>query len=67
MKNFIKGCVFVATIFLAPMIIITDEPTGRTFFWFIFALGAGMLLMWRLDMLDLPKKYRYGKEEEQQR
>lgn len=65
MKNFLKGLLFVTTLFVMPLFVVTDEPTGRTFFWFIFLLGAGLLLMWRLDMLDLPNKYRYEQDEEE--
>lgn len=65
MKNFLKGLLFVTTLFVMPLFVVTDEPTGRTIFWFIFLLGAGLLLMWRLDMLDLPNKYRYEQDEEE--
>lgn len=63
MKNILRGVVFLA-FFCTPLLIPTEENMVQGMFVFLFALGAITLLIWRLDMLDLPEKYRYGKEKE---
>lgn len=64
MKNILRGVVFLA-FFFTPILLPTEENMAQGFFIFALVVGAVTLLMWRLDMLDLPKKYRYGKEEKE--
>jgi hypothetical protein len=64
MKNILRGVVFLA-FFFTPILLPTEDNIVQGFFIFALVVGAVTLLMWRLDMLDLPKKYRYGKEEKE--
>lgn len=64
MKTILRGVVFLA-FFFTPLCLPTEGNMLQGLFVMLFALGVVTLLMWRLDMLDLPKKYRYGKEKEE--
>lgn len=63
MKNILRGVVFLA-FFFTPLLLPTEENISQGAFTFFLVLGAILLLAWRLDMLDIPKRYRYGQEKE---
>lgn len=65
MKKIIRGVVFLA-FFFTPLLLPTEENMAQGSFILFLVLGALLLLMWKLDMLDIPNEYRYGKEEEGQ-
>lgn len=63
MKNFLRGVVFLA-FFCTPLLCPTEANFKQGMFLFFIVLAALVVLMRRLNMLDLPDKYRYenGKE-----
>lgn len=60
MRKAIQGLLFVALLAVCTIAPSNDSP--QAFFYLMLGIVAIGLLMWRFDMFDLPKKYRYGKK-----